>query len=226
MNKEFRRDDDGCLNLQNSVTDDDKMDDQTKDDLSNSSEEKGFTSYRYGNYILEIPDDMIDDQDCDEQCTSDSNYCDDSLSTSDLMNVKSDIYQLRFPASAMLSSLVQMESSKNRAMKLSNIKKIVDSIESTQFDSSESTMSIVTETFKQLINFCRTYKFYLDDVVYLKTLLKDSDKIDRLQIQKRRKKAKKLLKSFLIDMSDTVSTLIFDTNLLSNKELRYDENSL
>lgn len=96
MNKEFRRDDDGCLNLQNSVTDTDESDDYMKDDLSNSNDENDLSSCRYGNYILEVPDDVVNDHDCNEQCISNGEYYDgdykDETDNADAIQEISNIY--------------------------------------------------------------------------------------------------------------------------------------
>lgn len=221
MAKEFRRDDDGCLNLQKRVTDVDKVSNQLEDDQIDNNSEINENSYEYDCYTVDVPVEGLED--CDD---SDEDDYDGEVSISQqFSDALTSIYEFKFPTSAMLSSLAQLETSKKRINRLNKIKGVVDSLESTQFDTSSETLGIIIETFKQLINFCRLYKFYLDDVVNLKELLKDSDKVERLEIQKRRKKAKKMLNSFLIDMRDTISTLAFDTNLLSSNQLKYDGKS-
>ena len=123
-------------------------------------------------------------------------------------------------------SLKQREVSKKRKEGLKEIAQIIKNMSTSSFKERRETMNIIIETFKQLMNFLRSYKFYLDELKNLKVILnddslsKDLGKTDMLEIKKRKKEIKRTLKTFLDDMADTVSTLLFDEEQYKMESLK------
>lgn len=233
--KEFKRDDEGCLNLQNRVTDADytenlEFNDDSKDveklkDMLNDSE---YTDDCPG-YILALPfknpqdSKMSDDMDDEEREFYKAMGCDIEEDEQDNSEVRefvefqfSDFYAYNVTVMQAIYSLKQREINKKRKEKLKEIAQIIKNMSTSSFKERRETMDIIIETFKQLMNFSRSYKFYLDELKNLKVILndqslsKDLGKTDMLEIKKRKKEIKRTLKTFLDDMADTVSTLLFD----------------
>ena len=233
--KEFKRDDEGCLNLQNRVTDVDytknlEFNDDSKDveklkDVLNDSE---YTDDCPG-YILALPfknsqdSKMSDDMDDEEREFYKAMGCDIEEDEQDNSEMRefvefqfSDFYAYNVTVMQAIYSLKQREINKKRKEKLKEIAQIIKNMSTSSFKERKETMDIIIETFKQLMNFSRSYKFYLDELKNLKVILsdqslsKDLGKTDMLEIKKRKKEIKRTLKTFLDDMADTVSTLLFD----------------
>ena len=241
--KEFKRDDEGCLNLQNRVTDvdytknsefsDDSKDVEKLKDVLNDSE---YTDDCPG-YILALPlknsqDSKIfednpnkfsDDMDDEEMEFYKAMGCDIEEDEQDNDEMRefvkfqfSDFYAYNVTVMQAIYSLKQREINKKRKEKLKEIAQIIKNMSTSSFKERKETMDIIIETFKQLMNFSRSYKFYLDELKNLKVILndeslsKDLGKADMLEIKKRKKEIKRTLKTFLDDMADTVSTLLFD----------------
>lgn len=238
--KEFKRDDEGCLNLQNRVTDVDytknlEFNDDSKDveklkDVLNDSE----YVESYQGYIVALP--FKDSQNSDELDSCDEDDVDDEerefykaigcdIEEDEQDNDKmrefvkfqfSDFYAYNVTVMQTIYSLKQREINKKRKEKLKEIAQIIKNMSTSSFKERKETMDIIIETFKQLMNFSRSYKFYLDELKNLKVILndeslsKDLGKTDMLEIKKRKKEIKRTLKTFLDDMADTVSTLLFD----------------
>ena len=233
--KEFKRDDEGCLNLQNRVTDVDytknlEFNDDSKDveklkDVLNDSE---YTDDCPG-YILALPfknsqdSKMSDDIEDEEREFYKAMGCD--IEEDEQNNAEkrefvefqfSDFYAYNVTVMQAIYSLKQREINKKRKEKLKEIAQIIKNMSTSSFKERKETMDIIIETFKQLMNFSRSYKFYLDELKNLKVILndeslsKDLGKADMLEIKKRKKEIKITLKTFLDDMTDTVSTLLFD----------------
>ena len=233
--KEFKRDDEGCLNLQNRVTDvdytknsefsDDSKDVEKLKDVLNDSE---YTDDCPG-YILALPfknpqdSKMSDDMDDEEREFYRAMGCDIEEDEQGNAEVRefvefqfSDFYAYNVTVMQAIYSLKQREINKKRKEKLKEIAQIIKNMSTSSFKERRETMDIIIETFKQLMNFSRSYKFYLDELKNLKVILndqslsKDLGKTDMLEIKKRKKEIKRTLKTFLDDMADTVSTLLFD----------------
>lgn len=233
--KEFKRDDEGCLNLQNRVTDvdytkdlefsDDSKDVEKLKDMLNDSE---YTDDCPG-YILALPfknpqDSKIsDDMDDEEREFYKAMGCDVEEDEQGNAEVRefvefqfSDFYAYNVTVMQAIYSLKQREINKKRKERLKEIAQIIKNMSTSSFKERRETMDIIIETFKQLMNFSRSYKFYLDELKNLKVILndqslsKDLEKTDMLEIKKRKKEIKRTLKTFLDDMADTVSTLLFD----------------
>lgn len=233
--KEFKRDDEGCLNLQNRVTDVDytknlEFNDDSKDveklkDMLNGSE---YTDDCPG-YILALPfknsqdSKMSDDMDDEEREFYKAIGCDIEEDEQDNSEMRefvefqfSDFYAYNVTVMQAIYSLKQREINKKRKERLKEIAQIIKNMSTSSFKERRETMDIIIETFKQLMNFSRSYKFYLDELKNLKVILndeslsKDLGKTDMLEIKKRKKEIKRTLKTFLDDMTDTVSTLLFD----------------
>ena len=233
--KEFKRDDEGCLNLQNRVTDVDytknlEFNDDSKDveklkDVLNDSE---YTDDCPG-YILALPfknsqdSKMSDDIEDEEREFYKAMGCDIEEDEQDNSEMRefvefqfSDFYAYNVTVMQAIYSLKQREINKKRKEKLKEIAQIIKNMSTSSFKERKETMDIIIETFKQLMNFSRSYKFYLDELKNLKVILsdqslsKDLGKTDMLEIKKRKKEIKRTLKTFLDDMADTVSTLLFD----------------
>lgn len=233
--KEFKRDDEGCLNLQNRVTDVDytknlEFNDDSKDveklkDVLNDSE---YTDDCPG-YILALPfknsqdSKMSDDIEDEEREFYKAMGCDIEEDEQDNSEMRefvefqfSDFYAYNVTVMQAIYSLKQREINKKRKEKLKEIAQIIKNMSTSSFKERKETMDIIIETFKQLMNFSRSYKFYLDELKNLKVILndeslsKDLGKADMLEIKKRKKEIKRTLKTFLDDMADTVSTLLFD----------------
>ena len=233
--KEFKRDDEGCLNLQNRVTDVDytknlEFNDDSKDveklkDVLNDSE---YTDDCPG-YILALPfknsqdSKMSDDIEDEEREFYKAMGCDVEEDEQGNAEVRefvefqfSDFYAYNVTVMQAIYSLKQREINKKRKEKLKEIAQIIKNMSTSSFKERKETMDIIIETFKQLMNFSRSYKFYLDELKNLKVILndeslsKDLGKADMLEIKKRKKEIKITLKTFLDDMTDTVSTLLFD----------------
>lgn len=233
--KEFKRDDEGCLNLQNRVTDvdytkdlefsDDSKDVEKLKDVLNDSE---YTDDCPG-YILALPfknsqdSKMSDDMDDEEREFYKAMGCD--IEEDEQCNAEvrefvefqfSDFYAYNVTVMQAIYSLKQREINKKRKERLKEIAQIIKNMSTSSFKERRETMDIIIETFKQLMNFSRSYKFYLDELKNLKVILsdqslsKDLGKTDMLEIKKRKKEIKRTLKTFLDDMADTVSTLLFD----------------
>ena len=233
--KEFKRDDEGCLNLQNRVTDVDytknsEFNDDSKDveklkDVLNDSE---YTDDCPG-YILALPfknsqdSKMSDDIEDEEREFYKAMGCD--IEEDEQNNAEkrefvefqfSDFYAYNVTVMQAIYSLKQREINKKRKERLKEIAQIIKNMSTSSFKERRETMDIIIETFKQLMNFSRSYKFYLDELKNLKVILsdqslsKDLGKTDMLEIKKRKKEIKRTLKTFLDDMADTVSTLLFD----------------
>lgn len=233
--KEFKRDDEGCLNLQNRVTDvdytknlefsDDSKDVEKLKDMLNDSE---YTDDCPG-YILALPfknsqdSKMSDDMDDEEREFYKAMGCD--IEEDEQCNAEvrefvefqfSDFYAYNVTVMQAIHSLKQREINKKRKERLKEIAQIIKNMSTSSFKERRETMDIIIETFKQLMNFSRSYKFYLDELKNLKVILndeslsKDLGKTDMLEIKKRKKEIKRTLKTFLDDMADTVSTLLFD----------------
>lgn len=233
--KEFKRDDEGCLNLQNRVTDvdytknlefsDDSKDVEKLKDVLNDSE---YTDDCPG-YILALPfknsqdSKMSDDMNDEEREFYKAMGCDieeDEQSNDEVREFVefqfSDFYAYNVTVMQAIYSLKQREINKKRKERLKEIAQIIKNMSTSSFKERRETMDIIIETFKQLMNFSRSYKFYLDELKNLKVILndqslsKDLSKTDMLEIKKRKKEIKRTLKTFLDDMADTVSTLLFD----------------
>lgn len=233
--KKFKRDDEGCLNLQNRVTDVDhtenlEFNDDSKDveklkDMLNDSE---YTDDCPG-YILALPfknsqDSKIsDDMDDEEREFYKAMGCDIEEDEQDNSEMRefvefqfSDFYAYNVTVMQAIYSLKQREINKKRKERLKEIAQIIKNMSTSSFKERRETMDIIIETFKQLMNFSRSYKFYLDELKNLKVILndeslsKDLGRVDMLEIKKRKKEIKRTLKTFLDDMADTVSTLLFD----------------
>lgn len=233
--KEFKRDDEGCLNLQNRVTDvdytknlefsDDSKDVEKLKDMLNNSE---YTDDCPG-YILALPfknpqdSKMSDDMDDEEREFYKAMGCDIEEDEQDNSEMRefvefqfSDFYAYNVTVMQAIYSLKQREINKKRKERLKEIAQIIKNMSTSSFKERRETMDIIIETFKQLMNFSRSYKFYLDELKNLKVILsdqslsKDLGKTDMLEIKKRKKEIKRTLKTFLDDMADTVSTLLFD----------------
>lgn len=233
--KEFKRDDEGCLNLQSRVTDvdhtknlefsDDSKDVEKLKDMLNDSE---YTDDCPG-YILALPfknsqdSKMSDDMDDEEMEFYKAMGCDIEEDEQDNSKVRefvefqfSDFYAYNVTVMQAIYSLKQREINKKRKERLKEIAQIIKNMSTSSFKERRETMDIIIETFKQLMNFSRSYKFYLDELKNLKVILsdqslsKDLGKTDMLEIKKRKKEIKRTLKTFLDDMADTVSTLLFD----------------
>ena len=249
--KEFKRDDEGCLNLQNRVTDVDytknlEFNDDSKDveklkDMLNDSE---YTDDCPG-YILALPfknsqDSKIsDDMDDEEREFYKAMGCDVEEDEQDNAEVRefvefqfSDFYAYNVTVMQAIYSLKQREINKKRKERLKEIAQIIKNMSTSSFKERRETMDIIIETFKQLMNFSRSYKFYLDELKNLKVILndeslsKDLGKTDMLEIKKRKKEIKRTLKTFLDDMADTVSTLLFDEEQYRMENLKsFDQNN-
>ena len=249
--KEFRRDDEGCLNLQNRVTDvdytkdlefsDDSKDVEKLKDMLNDSE---YTDDCPG-YILALPfknpqDSKIsDDMDDEEREFYKAMGCD--VEEDEQGNAEgrefvefqfSDFYAYNVTVMQAIYSLKQREINKKRKERLKEIAQIIKNMSTSSFKERRETMDIIIETFKQLMNFSRSYKFYLDELKNLKEILndqslsKDLGKTDMLEIKKRKKEIKRTLKTFLDDMADTVSTLLFDEEQYRMENLKsFDQNN-
>lgn len=233
--KEFKRDDEGCLNLQNRVTDvdytknlefnDDSKDVEKPKDMLNDSE---YTDDCPG-YILALPfknpqdSKMSDDMDDEEREFYKAMGCDIEEDEQDNDEIRefnafqfSDFYAYNVTVMQAICSLKQREINKKRKERLKEIAQIIKNMSTSSFKERRETMDIIIETFKQLMNFSRSYKFYLDELKNLKVILnddslsKDLGKTDMLEIKRRKKEIKRTLKTFLDDMADTVSTLLFD----------------
>lgn len=249
--KEFKRDDEGCLNLQNRVTDVDhtenlEFNNDSKDveklkDILNDSE---YTDDCPG-YILALPfknsQDSSDELDsCDEDDMDDEEREFYKAMGYDIEKDKqnnaevrefvefqfSDFYAYNVTVMQAIYSLKQREVSKKRKEGLKEIAQIIKNMSTSSFKERRETMDIIIETFKQLMNFSRSYKFYLDELKNLKVILnddslsKDLGKTDMLEIKKRKKEIKRTLKTFLDDMADTVSTLLFDEEQYKMENLK------
>ena len=249
--KEFKRDDEGCLNLQNRVTDVDytknlEFNDDSKDveklkDVLNDSE---YTDDCPG-YILALPfknsqdSKMSDDIEDEEREFYKAMGCD--IEEDEQNNAEkrefvefqfSDFYAYNVTVMQAIYSLKQREINKKRKEKLKEIAQIIKNMSTSSFKERKETMDIIIETFKQLMNFSRSYKFYLDELKNLKVILndeslsKDLGKADMLEIKKRKKEIKITLKTFLDDMTDTVSTLLFDEEQYRMENLKsFDQNN-
>lgn len=239
--KEFKRDDEGCLNLQNRVTDVDytknsEFNEDSKDveklkDMLNDSE---YTDDCPG-YILALPfknsqnsSDELDSCDEDDMDDEEREFYkamgydiekdeQDNAEVREFVEFQfSDFYAYNVTVMQAIYSLKQREVSKKRKERLKEIAQIIKNMSTSSFKERRETMNIIIETFKQLMNFSRSYKFYLDELKNLKVILnddslsKDLGKTDMLEIKKRKKEIKRTLKTFLDDMADTVSTLLFD----------------
>lgn len=233
--KEFKRDDEGCLNLQNRVTDVDytkdlEFNDDSKDvekikDMLNDSE---YTDDCPG-YILALPfknsqdskiSDDIDDEEREFYKAMGCDVEEDEQGNAEVREFVefqfSDFYAYNVTVMQAIYSLKQREINKKRKERLKEIAQIIKNMSTSSFKERRETMDIIIETFKQLMNFSRSYKFYLDELKNLKVILndeslsKDLGKTDMLEIKKRKKEIKRTLKTFLDDMADTVSTLLFD----------------
>lgn len=138
----------------------------------------------------------------------------------------SDFYAYNVTVMQTIYSLKQREINKKRKEKLKEIAQIIKNMSTSSFKERKETMDIIIETFKQLMNFSRSYKFYLDELKNLKVILndeslsKDLGKTDMLEIKKRKKEIKRTLKTFLNDMEDTSSALIFDEEQYRLEDLR------
>lgn len=240
--KEFKRDDEGCLNLQNRVTDVDytenlELNNDSKDveklkDILNDSDYDDCPGY-----ILALPfknpqdskisEDKLnkfsDDMDDEEREFYKAMGCDIEEDEQNNAEVRefvefqfSDFYAYNVTVMQAIYSLKQREINKKRKERLKEIAQIIKNMSTSSFKERRETMDIIIETFKQLMNFSRSYKFYLDELKNLKEILndqslsKDLSKSDMLEIKKRKKEIKRTLKTFLDDMADTVSTLLFD----------------
>lgn len=237
--KEFKRDDEGCLNLQNRVTDVDhtenlEFNDDSKDveklkDMLNDSE---YTDDCPG-YILALPFknpqnssdelDSCDEDDADDEIVEDA----DDKEVEDFLSFQfNEFYNYQHTVKSLLYSLKQREINKKRKEKLKDIDHTMDSIATGSFRERKETIDIMIETFKQIVYFQRSYKFYLDELKNLKEILndqslsKDLSKSDMLEIKKRKKEIKRTLKTFLNDMEDTSSALIFDEEQYRLEDLR------
>lgn len=249
--KEFKRDDEGCLNLQNRVTDvdytkdlefsDDSKDVEKLKDVLNDSE---YTDDCPG-YILALPfknsqDSKIsDDMDDEEREFYKAMGCDVEEDEQGNAEVRefvefqfSDFYAYNVTVMQAIYSLKQREINKKRKERLKEIAQIIKNMSTSSFKERRETMDIIIETFKQLMNFSRSYKFYLDELKNLKVILndeslsKDLGKTDMLEIKKRKKEIKRTLKTFLDDMADTVSTLLFDEEQYRMENLKsFDQNN-
>lgn len=249
--KEFKRDDEGCLNLQNRVTDVDhtenlEFNNDSKDveklkDMLNDSE---YTDDCPG-YILALPfknsqDSKIsDDMDDEEREFYKAMGCDIEEDEQGNAEVRefvefqfSDFYAYNVTVMQAIYSLKQREINKKRKERLKEIAQIIKNMSTSSFKERRETMDIIIETFKQLMNFSRSYKFYLDELKNLKVILndeslsKDLGKTDMLEIKKRKKEIKRTLKTFLDDMADTVSTLLFDEEQYRMENLKsFDQNN-
>lgn len=249
--KEFKRDDEGCLNLQNRVTDvdytkdlefsDDSKDVEKLKDMLNDSE---YTDDCPG-YILALPfknpqDSKIsDDMDDEEREFYKAMGCDIEEDEQGNAEVRefvefqfSDFYAYNVTVMQAIYSLKQREINKKRKERLKEIAQIIKNMSTSSFKERRETMDIIIETFKQLMNFSRSYKFYLDELKNLKVILndeslsKDLGKTDMLEIKKRKKEIKRTLKTFLDDMADTVSTLLFDEEQYRMDDLKsFDQNN-
>lgn len=237
--KEFKRDDEGCLNLQNRVTDVDhtenlEFNDDSKDveklkDMLNDSE---YTDDCPG-YILALPFknpqnssdelDSCDEDDDDDEIVEDA----EDKEVEDFLSFQfNEFYNYQHTVKSLLYSLKQREINKKRKEKLKDIAHTMDSIATGSFRERKETVDIMIETFKQIVYFQRSYKFYLDELKNLKEILndqslsKDLSKSDMLEIKKRKKEIKRTLKTFLNDMEDTSSALIFDEEQYRLEDLR------
>lgn len=237
--KEFKRDDESCLNLQNRVTDVDYTEDlelnnDSKDveklkDILNDSE---YTDGCPG-YILALPFknpqnssgelDSCDEDDMDDETVEDA----DDKEVEDFLSFQfNEFYNYQHTVKSLLYSLKQREINKKRKEKLKDIAHTLDSIATGSFRERKETVDIMIETFKQIVYFQRSYKFYLDELKNLKEILndqslsKDLSKSDMLEIKKRKKEIKRTLKTFLNDMEDTSSALIFDEEQYRLEDLR------
>lgn len=249
--KEFKRDDEGCLNLQNRVTDVDytknsEFNSDSKDveklkDMLNDSE---YTDDCPG-YILALPfknsqdSKMSDDMDDEEMEFYKAMGCDieeDEQYNDEIREFNafqfSDFYAYNVTVMQAIYSLKQREINKKRKERLKEIAQIIKNMSTSSFKERRETMDIIIETFKQLMNFSRSYKFYLDELKNLKVILndeslsKDLGKTDMLEIKKRKKEIKRTLKTFLDDMADTVSTLLFDEEQYKMENLKsFDQNN-
>lgn len=249
--KEFKRDDEGCLNLQNRVTDvdytknsefsDDSKDVEKLKDALNDSE---YTDDCPG-YILALPfknpqdSKMSDDMDDEEREFYRAMGCDIEEDEQGNAEVRefvefqfSDFYAYNVTVMQAIYSLKQREINKKRKERLKEIAQIMKNMSTSSFKERRETMDIIIETFKQLMNFSRSYKFYLDELKNLKVILndeslsKDLGKTDMLEIKKRKKEIKRTLKTFLDDMADTVSTLLFDEEQYRMENLKsFDQNN-
>lgn len=257
--KEFRRDDEGCLNLQNRVTDvdytknlefnDDSKDVEKPKDMLNDSEYTDDCPC----YILALPfknpqdskisEDKLnkfsDDMDDEEREFYKAMGCDIEEDEQGNAEVRefvefqfSDFYAYNVTVMQAIYSLKQREINKKRKERLKEIAQIIKNMSTSSFKERRETMDIIIETFKQLMNFSRSYKFYLDELKNLKVILndqslsKDLDKTDMLEIKKRKKEIKRTLKTFLDDMADTVSTLLFDEEQYRMENLKsFDQNN-
>lgn len=249
--KEFKRDDEGCLNLQNRVTDvdytknlefnDDSKDVEKPKDMLNDSE---YTDDCPG-YILALPfknsqdSKMSDDMDDEEREFYRAMGCDIEEDEQGNAEVRefvefsfSDFYAYNVTVMQAIYSLKQREINKKRKERLKEIAQIIKNMSTSSFKERRETMDIIIETFKQLMNFSRSYKFYLDELKNLKVILndeslsKDLGKTDMLEIKKRKKEIKRTLKTFLDDMADTVSTLLFDEEQYKMENLKsFDQNN-
>lgn len=241
--KEFKRDDEGCLNLQNRVTDVDytknlELSDDSKDveklkDVLNDSE---YTDDCPG-YILALPFKNSQNSDELESCNEDEDGEDgvddeivedaDDKEVEDFLSFQfNEFYNYQHTVKSLLYSLKQREINKKRKEKLKDIAHTMDSIATGSFRERKETVDIMIETFKQIVYFQRSYKFYLDELKNLKVILndeslsKDLSKSDMLEIKKRKKEIKRTLKTFLNDMEDTSSALIFDEEQYRLEDLR------
>lgn len=249
--KEFKRDDEGCLNLQNRVTDvdytknlefnDDSKDVEKPKDMLNDSE---YTDDCPG-YILALPfknpqdSKMSDDMDDEERefykamgCDIEEDEQDNDEKREFVKFQFSDFYAYNVTVMQAIYSLKQREINKKRKERLKEIAQIIKNMSTSSFKERKETMDIIIETFKQLMNFSRSYKFYLDELKNLKVILndeslsKDLGKTDMLEIKKRKKEIKRTLKTFLDDMADTVSTLLFDEEQYKMENLKsFNQNS-
>lgn len=249
--KEFKRDDEGCLNLQNRVTDVDytkdlEFNDDSKDvekikDMLNDSE---YTDDCPG-YILALPfknsqdskiSDDIDDEEREFYKAMGCDVEEDEQGNAEVREFVefqfSDFYAYNVTVMQAIYSLKQREINKKRKERLKEIAQIIKNMSTSSFKERRETMDIIIETFKQLMNFSRSYKFYLDELKNLKVILndeslsKDLGKTDMLEIKKRKKEIKRTLKTFLDDMADTVSTLLFDEEQYRMENLKsFDQNN-
>lgn len=240
--KEFKRDGEGCLNLQNRVTDVDhtenlEFNNDSKDveklkDILNDSE---YTDDCPG-YILALPfknsqdsSDELDscDEDDDDEIVEDADDKAVDKEVEDFLSFQfNEFYNYQHTVKSLLYSLKQREINKKRKEKLKDIAHTLDSIATGSFRERKETVDIMIETFKQIVYFQRSYKFYLDELKNLKEILndqslsKDLSKSDMLEIKKRKKEIKRTLKTFLNDMEDTSSALIFDEEQYRLEDLR------
>lgn len=238
--KEFKRDDEGCLNLQNRVTDVDytknlELSDDSKDveklkDVLNDSE---YTNDCPG-YIIALPFKDSQNSNSDELESCDEDDVDDEIvedaddkEVEDFLSFQfNEFYNYQHTVKSLLYSLKQREINKKRKEKLKDIAHAMDSIATGSFRERKETVDIMIETFKQIVYFQRSYKFYLDELKNLKEILndeslsKDLSKSDILEIKKRKKEIKRTLKTFLNDMEDTSSALIFDEEQYRLEDLR------